>query len=172
MESDASGRPVLYAGVRGGRRRAELALLAHPKRQRILTILAEAPGLYTAQVAHRIPTSFHDAAYHLRVLKRAGLVASRHQDGQELLFRVGDDRIQTVLSSLRAQTPRSRILRAVREHPGLPLQALARHIGLPYPNMHYYVERMVRSGEIGRERIAGRVVLSPTADCAPQTVNV
>ena len=79
--------------------------IAHPHRLEILEHLAQGERGVDALSA-RIGLSIANASQHLQQLRRAGLVASR-RDGKFILYRLTDDAVLSVLSSLRQVAERN-----------------------------------------------------------------
>lgn len=73
--------------------------LGHPHRLEILEHLAQGERGVEA-LSQRVDLSIANTSQHLQQLRRAGLVASR-RDGKFVLYRLTDDAVLTLLSSLR-----------------------------------------------------------------------
>lgn len=79
--------------------------IGHPHRLEILEHLAQGERGVDALSA-RIGLSVANASQHLHQLRRAGLVTSR-RDGKFILYRLADDTVLTLLSSLRRVAERN-----------------------------------------------------------------
>ena len=79
--------------------------IAHPHRLEILEHLAQGERGVDALSA-RLGLSIANASQHLQQLRRAGLVASR-RNGKFILYRLADDTVLAVLSSLRQVAERN-----------------------------------------------------------------
>jgi rhodanese-related sulfurtransferase/DNA-binding HxlR family transcriptional regulator len=79
--------------------------IAHPHRLEILEHLAQGERGVDA-LSVRLGLSIANASQHLQQMRRAGLVASR-RDGKFILYRLADDTVLSVLSSLRQVAERN-----------------------------------------------------------------
>ncbi len=79
--------------------------LGHPHRLELLEHLAQGERGVEA-LAERVGLSIANASQHLQRLRRAGLVASR-RDGKFVLYRLADETILALLSSLRQVAERN-----------------------------------------------------------------
>jgi rhodanese-related sulfurtransferase/DNA-binding transcriptional ArsR family regulator len=79
--------------------------VGHPHRLEILEHLAQGERGVDALSA-RLGLSIANASQHLQQLRRAGLVACR-RDGKFILYRIADDTVLTLLSSLRQVAERN-----------------------------------------------------------------
>ena len=79
--------------------------IAHPHRLEILEHLAQGERCVDALSA-RLGLSIANASQHLQQLRRAGLVASR-RNGKFILYRLADDMVLALLSSLRRVAERN-----------------------------------------------------------------
>lgn len=79
--------------------------VAHPHRLEILEHLAQGERGVDA-LSVRLGLSIANASQHLQQLRRAGLVTSR-RDGKFILYRLADDGVLTLLSSLRRVAERN-----------------------------------------------------------------
>lgn len=89
--------------------------VAHPHRLEILEHLAQGERGVDA-LSSRLGLSIANASQHLQQLRRAGLVVSR-RDGKFILYRLADDTVLSVLSSLRqvAESNIAEVGRIIRE---------------------------------------------------------
>lgn len=79
--------------------------VGHPHRLEILEHLAQGERGVDA-LSGRLGLSMANASQHLQQLRRAGLVACR-RDGKFILYRIADDTVLTLLSSLRQVAERN-----------------------------------------------------------------
>lgn len=118
---------------------------AHATRGRILRELTAGPATAT-ELGRRLGVDRTSAAYHLRVLARAGLVASAPA-GRERRWYLGVAPRDAALSA-----GARRVLGAVRAAPGESVSSLARALASSKSTVHHHVVRLAAAGLVRVER--------------------
>ncbi|MEA3143710.1 MAG: hypothetical protein QOG31_1034 [Thermoplasmata archaeon] len=145
--------------------------MAGAKRQRILTLVSENPGIGQRGLAEQAEASRATVRHHLRILLHAGIVSEHAARGQRVYtlnsesygFPVGAGSAAQALALLRNPI-RSQLFQALRDHPGLDLASLRevwRPTGAaqPDPNvLAYHLGRLATGGLVERATVEGRTV--------------
>lgn len=130
------------------RLRSASALLCNEVRKEVYALAAERGGVTPAEVARRLGISDTTASYHLRLLRRHGVLSS-HAVGKRILFHPngsgGSPDERTAEFVLRQATPR-RVLLAIAHDPRVPLRELASAAGLTISGVYWYVNRLEAQG--------------------------
>lgn len=113
--------------------------LEHPARQRILSLLAEEPGLGTTDVADELDVAYRTARHHLEVLARFDLVVSAKRRDRWRWARPEDaDR----LAEPEIPAMQERLLALLEEEPGLHLSELARRLDAAKATVKHHLDRL------------------------------
>lgn len=144
-------------------RLAPSALLEHPRRQRILDLVAAQPGIGFEELARRTGFARGAVRHHLQVLLSAGLVR-RASDGKRAGYRLPDAAAgahHRLLASAGAQ----RLMAVLKMTPGLSVAGAAIASGLGKASAAHHVRRFAAAGlvRIRREGRSHRIeVVAPS----------
>jgi predicted transcriptional regulator len=117
-------------------------LLDHPVRAQVMEAIEAAPGVNANELARRLGRPRSVISHHLRSLQRAGLVSRREAGGAVRHYATPPPAGPLPPAHPTAQ----RILRLVRESPGLSVGELADRASLGYGATHYHVRRLQAEG--------------------------
>jgi predicted transcriptional regulator len=123
--------------------------LEHPARQRILSLLAEEPGLGTPDVADELDVCYRTARHHLEVLSRFDLVVQTKRRGAWRWARPAD--AQVLEEPDRPEIQR-RLLSLLAEDPGLHLSEIARRLDAAKATVKHHLDRLDEREEVVDER--------------------
>lgn len=146
-------------------------LLDHPRRRRILDLVAADPGLTVEDVARRIEAPRSKALHHLRVLDRAGHVQIRKLEGRTAVFprRFGSAEAQVRAAVLRSQRARG-LYELLQARPGLAQDRLAVLVGLRQPGVSKRLAQLEGVGLVRCDTLDGRRVYFARALDEPASV--
>lgn len=77
-----------------------LKAMAHPLRLKILCILGSSSEVSVQDIVDQVGTSQSNISQHLSILRDKGILASR-KDANKVYYRLGDQKILQLISSLR-----------------------------------------------------------------------
>jgi len=77
-----------------------LKAMAHPLRLKILCILGGSSEVSVQDIVEQVGTSQSNISQHLSILRDKGILASR-KDANKVFYRIGDQKILQLISSLR-----------------------------------------------------------------------
>ena len=77
-----------------------LKAMAHPLRLKILCILGGSSEVSVQDIVEQVGTSQSNISQHLSILRDKGILASR-KDANKVYYRIGDQKILQLISSLR-----------------------------------------------------------------------
>lgn len=128
------------------------ALLEHGRRERVLAMVRETPGIGPQAIADALGTGWGVTIYHLDKLEKAGLLASQRTGHHRCYFVPGaiprDD--QKTVALFRADTTR-RVAQLVQQKPGLTQSQLANELGLSASAMSKQVAKLENAAMLRRE---------------------
>jgi DNA-binding transcriptional ArsR family regulator len=130
------------------RRISQSAALRHPVRAAVLDALAVHPGLTASALGRELGMDRTTALYHLRVLRRFGLIEAWRDGGRDRYFRVGgvDGELPKRLHSMLACGNARRVLDALAAKPGASLNALSADLGMPKSTVKWHVDKLRERG--------------------------
>lgn len=144
-------------------------LLEHERRERVIQLVRERPGIGPTDVAHALGTGWGVTTYHLDRLERAGLVTSQRVGQHRCYFVPGAVRRedQRAVGLVRGDTTR-RVAQLVAERPGLTQSQLATQLGLSASAASKQVAKLVDAGLLRREAtsVGQRLYAQPSAALA------
>lgn len=151
------------AGLALYTRLARTELLDHGVRDRIYAAIKERPGVTLQELAEAGGVGRTAAAYHLRVLGREGLVASR-RDGRVRRFHANGHQLDAAEKLAALGHPSGRALAdVVTAEPGLDQSTLAERLGLSSSLAHWHLKRLEAAGVVAKSRDGRKVRYYPTA---------
>lgn len=124
--------------------------LEHPARQRILSLLAEQPGLGTTDVADELDVAYRTARHHLEVLARFDLVVSAKRRERWRWARPED---AGRLDEPEIPAMQERLLAVLEEEPGLHLSELARRLDAAKATVKHHLDRLDERGAVEDEHV-------------------
>ncbi|HVL86421.1 MAG TPA: helix-turn-helix domain-containing protein [Candidatus Thermoplasmatota archaeon] len=120
-------------------------MLLLPVRGRILECVARSPGLRPGEIAKRLGLDYKTVDYHLRILRRFGLVTeARVGVGRHVypaLSEASWERLPVLL-----QPTRRALFALVRAKPGVRLSQAARELGVSKATAHHHARRLAAWG--------------------------
>ena len=127
-------------------------LLEHERRERVLTLVRERPGIGPSEIAQDLGTAWGVTSYHLDRLERAGLVASQRVGHHRCYFLPGavPREQQRTVGLFRADTTR-RVAELVARRPGIGQSQLCSELGLSASAASKQLARLVATGLVRRE---------------------
>lgn len=137
-------------------------LLEHERRERVVTLVRERPGIGPSEIAQDLGTGWGVTSYHLDRLERAGLVASQRVGNHRCYFLPGAvprDQQKTV-GLFRADTTR-RVAQLVVERPGIPQSQLVKELGLSASAASKQLSKLESASLLRREPGEGGLRLYP-----------
>jgi predicted transcriptional regulator len=143
-------------------RLAPSQLLENERREQVLTLVRERPGIGPQDVASALGTGWGVTIYHLTKLERAGFLSSQRTGHHRCYFiggAVGREQQKTA-SMFRVLSTR-RIAELVARKPGLTQSQLAGELGLSASAMSKQVARLEEAALLRREATAGTQRLYP-----------
>lgn len=140
-------------------------LLDHERRERVVQLVRERPGIGPSDVANALGTGWGVTSYHLDRLERAGLVTSQRVGQHRCYFLPGAvprDQQRTV-GLFRGDTTR-RLAEHVRAKPGLTQSQICAELGLSASAASKQISRLEAAALVRREARDGaqRVYPLPT----------
>lgn len=124
--------------------------LEHPARRRILSLLAEEPGLGTTDVADELGVAYRTARHHLEVLARFDLVVcARHRER----WRWARPEDAARLDEAQLPALQQRLLALLEEEPGLHLSELARRLDAAKATVKHHLDRLDEREAVEDERV-------------------
>jgi DNA-binding transcriptional ArsR family regulator len=150
---------ALYARI------AKDRLLDHARRETLLGVVRDRPGMTLSDVAEASGIPRNTATYHLNRLEKEGILTSARQGRSRLYFAVGGDvrKAQAdAFAALRHDKARALAL-AVGEAPGVDQQALCARLGLAPSLVHWHADRLLAAGVLRKEREGRHVRYHPGA---------
>ena len=160
----AGGAAILLAERAGLGRLAAMALAAlysrlrpsqlldHERRDRVVQLVRERPGIGPSEIAAALGTGWGVTTYHLDRLERAGLVTSQRVGQHRCYFLPGavPRDAQGSVGLFRVDTTR-RVAQLVRERPGIAQRDLAATLGLSASATSKQVSRLEAAALVRRE---------------------
>jgi DNA-binding transcriptional ArsR family regulator len=150
---------ALYARI------AKDRLLDHARRETLLSVVRDRPGLTLRDAAEASGIPRNTATYHLNRLEKEGIVTSARQGRSRLYFAVGGEARKShadAFAALRHDKARALAL-AVGDAPGMDQQALCARLGLAPSLVHWHADRLLASGVLRKEREGRHVRYHPGA---------
>lgn len=163
----AAGGGAAMAGWRHVHRRN---VLDHPGRLAILQLLRRQPGLHLRAIARATGLPAQRAAYHLRMLERLGLVASRSLGGKRCYHEAGlrPEVKRALLDASLAPSPaQQRVLALLAQRPGLSQSEVARQLGMLPGRARWHLRRLAARGALVEAR-AGKALTYRPASIGPR----
>ncbi|MBI2078407.1 MAG: hypothetical protein HYT80_08590 [Euryarchaeota archaeon] len=144
-------------------RLARPRILDQDVRGRIHELVTQEPGIHGHAVATQLEIGNGQAAYHLRVLVREGVLSRVGVFGSRSYFVAGRNSPAQMraLAALR-RSPLRTLYEDVVQHPGEPLARSAQRIGLSLPRVSRLARRLGDVGLVERTTQGRSVVLRPT----------
>lgn len=137
-------------------------LLENERRERVITLVRERPGIGPSEIAQDLGTGWGVTSYHLDRLERAGLVASQRVGNHRCYFLPGAvprDQQRSV-GLFRADTTR-RVAQLVVERPGIPQSELVKTLGLSASAASKQLSKLEGASLLRREPGDGGLRLYP-----------
>ncbi|HEV8360399.1 MAG TPA: MarR family transcriptional regulator [Candidatus Thermoplasmatota archaeon] len=149
-----SGLATIAAGLLGFRHVHKDNLLENTFRHQLLALIRASPGLHLREISRRLGTTATNAAYHLRVLEKHGLVRSEHLNGKRVFMPPAGreaHRRDLARSVLHTGT-RAAILRAIADRPGSNQSALATRTAQHQGAVCWHLRQLMAAGLVEEER--------------------
>lgn len=139
--------------------------LAHPQRRRVYEAIGAAPGASPSDLMRALGLANGALLHHLSVLEREGLVTRVDGGRAARLFLAGQHSPAEMRARATALSGSAeRVLRVVRERPGLPAREAAAVVGVSVPTLHRTVERLEAAGLVERRREGRGHSIYPAVD--------
>lgn len=150
-------------------RRRRNELLEHETRGMIFGYVLVHPGDTYSDIKRNLRLTNGTLSYHLRVLEREGLVRSQTRGAHKHFFPAGAHMPEDGGGLHEVQI---RMLRAVRELPGLAVKDLAGALGITSQHALYHLRSLAASGHVRLERRGIRLRCYPAERPSPQGATV
>jgi predicted transcriptional regulator len=139
-------------------------LLEHSFRHGLLRLVRAEPGIHLREVARRMGLTTNNAAYHLRVLEKHGLIRSERWNGKRVYAPAvaSGARGRMLAHAALQHAGRADVLRAVVEHPGTNQTRLAVLTGQHQGAAGWHLRRLMGAGLVQEERTARECRYRPT----------
>jgi DNA-binding MarR family transcriptional regulator len=123
------------------------------------------PGAHVRGIANDLQLATGDLQYHLRWLEKHGLVKTRRSGFYRFVYptMVFQERHEVLLGVLTQETPRE-ILLSLLHDPGMTQGDLARSLGHSQPTISWHLERMMRTGLVGKKKTVRGTVYQVVVD--------
>jgi len=130
-----------------------LALLLHPFRRDLYTVLCENPGAYLLELVDMLESPLGTLTWHLRILEREGLVKSIKFAGKRLYYprMLRSGQAEMAYSTLRSDTAR-KIFACIVNNPGCHQEKMAATLGVHHDTIRWHVSRMEQVGLLRIEK--------------------
>lgn len=163
----AHGAPLrrigTFLGVALYTRLARTELLDHEVRDRIYAAVRDRPGVTLAELAALGGVGRTAASYHLRVLAREGMVASR-RDGRVRRFHANGTALDSPARLAALGHPSGQALAAaVRAEPGQDQSSLATRLGMSPSLAHWHLKRLEEANVVQKVRDGRKVRYFPAS---------
>lgn len=137
-------RPVPRVGTSRRQSRRLERLLELPNRDRLYRLVQSRPGIHLRGLERASGLRMSTIVYHMRRLRKAGLLVTRRKDRRVAHFAAGplDRRDKDYLYYLRGRIPR-RIALLVAEFGPLQLMELVRLVGRSRSTVTHHLQRLV-----------------------------
>ncbi|TXT55205.1 MAG: hypothetical protein BAJATHORv1_40115 [Candidatus Thorarchaeota archaeon] len=139
-------------------RQKRLALLLHPFRRDLYTVLCENPGTYLLELVDLLESPLGTLTWHLRILEKEGLINSIKFAGKRIYFpkMLRSQQAEKAYLSLRSDTAKQ-IFAFIVNNPGCYQEQMAENIGVHHDTVRWHVTRMekvelVRVEKEGRKK--------------------
>lgn len=106
--------------------------------------VAQDPGCQVNDVAEALQVSWTTAAYHLRVLRKMGIIVTRRRGRHEHFFVTGSPDTATcnVVSSLKNETARN-IVEEILRHPGIIQKEICERLAIAPSTASWHLKRLI-----------------------------
>jgi predicted transcriptional regulator len=150
----ASGLALAGLFLTGFRHVDRANLLAHTFRHQVLETVRQQPGIHLREVARRLDLTPNNAAYHLRVLERHGLLRSERLHGKRVYFPAAgpEARRKFLAESLLRLASRARVLAAVAATPAPNQTRIAALTGQHQGAVGWHLRLLMEAGLVAEER--------------------
>lgn len=141
-------------------------VLDHPARLAILQLLRQQPGMHVRAIARATSQPVQQAAYHLRVLERLGLVASQSLAGRKCYHEAGvaPEVRRALLEAAMMPSPSARqVLAFIAAHPGASQSEVARQLGMLPGRARWHLRRLAEQGSLVEARQGKALTYRPRA---------
>lgn len=132
-------------------------------RARIMAAIRNTPGIHMAQLSERTGLAWSTVDYHLRVLRRSGVVRFQKRDRECHVFPEGFPVEREPWFAALRDDDTSRVLRYLLESPGLSVPRLSEDLGKTRKVMRRHLATLVDSGLVSR-RGGVRPVFEPNVE--------
>ncbi|MBD3406849.1 MAG: helix-turn-helix domain-containing protein [Candidatus Lokiarchaeota archaeon] len=134
-------------------RQKRLALLLHPFRRDLYTVLCENPGTYLLELVDLLESPLGTLTWHLRILEKEGLINSIKFAGKRIYFpkMLRSQEAEKAYLSLRSDTAKQ-IFSFIVNNPGCYQEQMADNIGVHHDTVRWHVTRMEKVGLVRVER--------------------
>ncbi|MHB8604940.1 MAG: winged helix-turn-helix transcriptional regulator [Thermoplasmatota archaeon] len=144
-------------------RLARADITRHPKRERLLALVRDAPGVSTRELAERARMNDGTLLHHLRALERAHFVKSLRVARDRVWFETGTAVPAREALEARAAPTRRALLEAIAREPGLSETELASRAGLVKATVHHHLRSLHGARLVELRRSGLHVRCYPTA---------
>lgn len=160
-----SGLLSVAAGVLGFRHVHRDNLFKNAFRHQLMALVREHPGLHLREIARRLDTTATNAAYHLRVMERHGMVRSERLRGKRVYMEAAgrEANARHLARSVLNLDSRARLLRAVAAQPGSNQSRLALATDQHQGAVSWHLRQLVAAGLVAEERTARECKYTLTA---------
>lgn len=160
---DATGTERFRSGTGTGvsPRADPEGVLEQPTREGIYASVRESPGIGLGELVEAVPVAKSTVRYHLRILRKAGLVESATVAGTLRFAPSGTD--AELAGALSAGSTRA-IVDAVAEHEPASVTEIAEATDRAPSTVSHHLRRLEERGMVDRERTGEAVVTTLTAE--------
>lgn len=132
---------------------ADDRLLDHRVRRQIHEFLAQNPGATTQELRRELDLAWGSAVHHLRMLERAGLVASVQWGGnRDWYLSIGWPLARRKATSALKRPKARRVFEAITQSPGASLSELARRLGVHHTTVLFHLRRLQAADLVRSEK--------------------
>lgn len=126
-------------------------------RREIYDYIKSHPGTHEREIEKELGIATGDVRYHLHKLSKAGLISMWGKGIKFILpSRLFGEKQEVLLGLLSQETPRE-ILLCILRHPGATQKELAEELKYSSPTIWWHMDRLLRLGVVGRERVGKSV---------------
>ncbi|HEV8360400.1 MAG TPA: helix-turn-helix domain-containing protein [Candidatus Thermoplasmatota archaeon] len=149
-----SGLATLGAGLLGFRFVHRDNVLEHTFRHEMVALVRADPGLHLREIARRLDTTTSNAAYHLRVLQKHGLVRGEHVNGKLVFVPAAgrEEQRRHVAGALLHARTRASIVAELSARPGASQSALATLTHQRQSAVAWHLRQLVAAGLVEEHR--------------------
>lgn len=155
----------------GWRHLQQGTLLDNPTRAHILGLLRAHPGLHLRALARGTDLSVAQAAYHLRVMERMGIVRSQRLAGKLCFHEAGaapEVRRALQEAALQPGDAARRVLAFVADHPGASQSEVARELDMLPGSARHHLQRLTSQGALTETRAGKALTYAPRFNSGPR----